>query len=222
MKRLSDKTMPTGYNRRLHLQTTSDNNRSKHRKLFLIYVNDLAYVSDYLYMIMFADDTNALDSDKNLNALEERCNNEMIKIVDWVNANKLSLNVKKTNYMLFSGKKAHGNEQGIIISQKRIEKTNKAKFLGIMISDNLSWMCHIEYISKKVAKSVGILSRLSKFLYKKSLLNLYYSLVYPYLIYCNEVWGLSYSAHRKKLFSLQKRALRIICGKKSITKKLIL
>ena len=70
--------------------------------LFLIYVNDLAYVSDYLYMIMFADDTNALDSDKNLNALENRCNNEMIKIVDWVNANKLSLNVKKTNYMLFS------------------------------------------------------------------------------------------------------------------------
>ena len=187
--------------------------------LFLIYVNDLAYVSDYLYMIMFADDTNALDSDKNLNALEERCNNEMIKIVDWVNANKLSLNVKKTNYMLFSGKKAHGNEQGIIISQKRIEKTNKAKFLGIMISDNLSWKCHIEYISKKVAKSVGVLSRLSKFLYKKSLLNLYYSLVYPYLIYCNEVWGLSYSAHRKKLFSLQKRALRIICGKKKYYKE---
>ena len=65
--------------------------------LFLIYVNDLAYVSDYLYMIMFADDTNALDSDKDLNVLEQRCNDEMVKIVDWVNANKLSLNVKKTN-----------------------------------------------------------------------------------------------------------------------------
>ena len=83
-----------------------------------------------------------------------------------------------------------------------------------MISDTLSWKSHIEYISKKVAKSVGILSRLSRFLYKKNLLNLYHSLVYPYLIYCNEVWGLSYTAQRKKLFSLQKRALRIICGKR--------
>ena len=187
--------------------------------LFLIYVNDLAYVSDYLYMIMFADDTNALDSDKDLNVLEQRCNDEMVKIVDWVNANKLSLNVKKTNYMLFTGKKAFGNELGIVISQKRISKTDKAKFLGIMISEKLNWKCHIEYISKKVAKSVGILSRLSKFLFKKSLLNLYYSLIYPYFIYCNEVWGLACATHRKKLFSLQKRALRIICGKKKFYKE---
>ena len=143
---------------------------------------------------MFADDTNAIDSDKDLNILENRCNDEMVKIVDWVNANKLSLNVKKTNYMLFCGKKAFGNEQGILVDHKRISKTDNAKFLGVMISDTLSWKSHIEYISKKVAKSVGILSRLSRFLYKKNLLNLYHSLVYPYLIYCNAVWGLSYSA----------------------------
>ena len=48
---------------------------------------------------------------------------------------------------------------------------------------------------------------------------MYYSLIYPYFIYCNEVWGLSYSAHRRKLYSLQKRAMRIICGKKKYYKE---
>ena len=66
---------------------------------------------------------------------------------------------------------------------------------------------------KKVSKSIGILYRLSKFLNQATLISLYYSLIYPYIIYCNEVWGLGYATHRRKLFILQKRALRIICKK---------
>jgi len=54
---------------------------------------------------MFADDTNMFDSDKDLILLQDRINNELNKVVQWVNANKLSLNVKKTQYMLFKGKK---------------------------------------------------------------------------------------------------------------------
>ena len=181
--------------------------------LFLIYVNDIAYVSEYLFTVMFADDTNALISHKNLNILEERCTSEMIKVSDWVNANKLCLNVKKTLYMLFKGKKKIANEQGIFVDNKQIQKTDQTKFLGIIISDNLSWQTHIDYISKKVSKSIGILYRLSKFLNKSSLLSLYYSLIYPYYIYCNEVWGLEYITNQRKLLILQKRALRIICNK---------
>ena len=73
--------------------------------LFLIYVNDIAYVSEHLFTVMFADDTNALVTHKDLTILIDRCNSEMSKITDWVNSNKLSLNVKKTQYMLFKGKK---------------------------------------------------------------------------------------------------------------------
>ena len=65
--------------------------------LFLIYVNDISHVSEFLFMVMFADDTNALVTNKDFSILEEICNNEMLKITDWVNANKLSLNVKKLN-----------------------------------------------------------------------------------------------------------------------------
>ena len=84
--------------------------------LFLIYVNDIAYVSEYLFTVMFADDTNALISHRNFAILEERCNTEMFKLSEWVNSNKLPLNVKKTQYMLFKGKKQIGTEQGIFVN----------------------------------------------------------------------------------------------------------
>ena len=162
---------------------------------------------------MFADDTNALISHKNLTILEEICNCEIAKISEWINTNKLSLNVNKTLYMLFRGKKQVVSEKGIFINNNQIQKTYQTKFLGVIITDTLSWKSHIDNISKKVSKSVGILYRLSKFLNKPSLICLYYSLIYPYFIYCNEVWGLEYSTHLRKLVTLQKRALRIISSK---------
>ena len=104
-------------------------------------------------------------------------------------------------------------EQGIFVNNVEIVKTDRAKFLGVIIADNLSWQPHIDYISKKVSKSIGIMRRLSRYINKATLISLYYSLIYSYITYCNEVWGLGYASHRRKLFNLQKRAIRIICNK---------
>ena len=70
--------------------------------LFLIYINDLPNISPLLYMLMYADDTNVFLCGKNLNTLETLMNNELISLTDWLNANKLSLNVNKTHYMVIS------------------------------------------------------------------------------------------------------------------------
>ena len=69
--------------------------------LFLIYVNDLQYVSNLLEPIMFADDTNLFYAEKNIKTLFETVNNELQKISQWFISNKLSLNVKKTKYSFF-------------------------------------------------------------------------------------------------------------------------
>ena len=69
--------------------------------LFLIYVNDIYKASNKLEFFLFADDTNLLYANKNLRSLETVMNDELLKIVDWLTANKLSLNVKKTNYIIF-------------------------------------------------------------------------------------------------------------------------
>ena len=69
--------------------------------LFLVYINDISNSSDQLKIYLFADDTNLLYADKNLRELENKVNTELSKIYDWLVANKLSLNIKKSNFVIF-------------------------------------------------------------------------------------------------------------------------
>ena len=64
-------------------------------------MNDIYKASNKLEFFLFADDTKLLYANKNLRSLETVTNDELLKIVDWLTANKLSLNVKKTNYIIF-------------------------------------------------------------------------------------------------------------------------
>ena len=72
--------------------------------LFLLYINDIKNISSMLFTLLFADDTNVFIHGKDINALFDNMNNEMLKIVQWLNVNKLSINIKKTNYMVFTKK----------------------------------------------------------------------------------------------------------------------
>ena len=70
--------------------------------LFLIYINDFHNSSEKLSFYLFADDTNLLYADKNLKSLEKiMVNNELVRVSDWLNANKLTLNAKKSNFVIF-------------------------------------------------------------------------------------------------------------------------
>ena len=74
----------------------------------MIYINDLSSVSNVLLAIMFADDTILFHSSRNLTQLTNIINTELTDVVNWLNANRLSLNVDKTNFMVFrpKGKKS--------------------------------------------------------------------------------------------------------------------
>ena len=69
--------------------------------LFLIYINDIHNCSEKFSFYLFADDTNLLYADKKLKSLEDMINGELLKVSDWLNANKLTLNAKKSNYVIF-------------------------------------------------------------------------------------------------------------------------
>ena len=83
-------------------------------------------------------------------------------------------------------------------------------FLGVIIDECLTWKSHIQNLTKKISKSLGIIYKSSFCLNKNSLYTLYYSLVYPHLYYCASVWGLTYHSNLKRLVTLQKRAVRTI------------
>ena len=179
--------------------------------LFLIYINDLCSVSKALDFVLFADDTNIFFSHKNINVLEKTLNEELIKLNDWCRANKLSINYKKSNYILFKPRqKKETFEIDLKFDQTTIERVKETMFLGIIIDEALSWKSHITNIARKISKSIGIIYRASFCLPISSLCTLYYSLVYPYLVYCISVWGSTYTTNLKRIFLLQKKVLRII------------
>ena len=82
--------------------------------------------------------------------------------------------------------------------------------MGVYIDEHLTWKDHIIYISENISKSVGILHRSRFNLSSKTKLSLYYTLIYPYITYCNLAWSSTYLTNLNKIFYLQKRAVRII------------
>lgn len=164
-----------------------------------------------MFSILFADDTNSLASGSNLEQLVSTVNEELKKVVIWLASNKLSLNIKKTHFMLFLCKgKYQSSPVSIKISNEEIKKVDHTKFLGVIIDEKLIWSHHLNCIKRKAAKGVGVMCKAKKFLNEKTLMTLYYSLVYPYLQYGIIAWGTTYQTHLDPLIKIQKRVIRII------------
>jgi hypothetical protein len=92
-----------------------------------------------------------------------------------------------------------------------ISRETETKFLGVIINSKLNWGNHIKLISSKIGKSIGILCKVRHILNEASCLQLYHSLVEPYLHYCCLIWGSNTTnVHLNKLHKLQKKCTRII------------
>jgi hypothetical protein len=179
--------------------------------LFLIYVNDITVVSRIFDIIMFADDTNLFIKDRNMECLVKNTNDELSKISKWFKLNKLSLNIKKTSFILFQSKKRNiPDKLDIRIDNIKIEQVKKTKFLGVIINETLTWDDHIFTIKQKVQKNIGIIHRIKKNVPSCTLPLLYQTLVHPYLEYCNIVWAIHRGSMLNNLFKCQKRAIRTI------------
>ena len=158
--------------------------------LFLIYINDLSAVSQITFPIMYADDTNIFIRGKNLQKMEHDLNIEIQNISLWLKANKPSLNIKKTCTMTFSNIPSVRNRiNNIYIDGTKIDTVSRTQFLGVIIDNKINWNEHIKYTCKKICKSVGIFRKIKNKVNKKTLINLYYTFIYPFIIYCNIVWG---------------------------------
>ena len=124
---------------------------------------------------MYADDTTLFCNFDNIHN-ENTINNEINKVYDWLCSNKLSLNVSKTKYMCFHTSNKTVTYPKLKINSVTIDRVNDFKFLGLIISSNLKWNKHINHISIKVSKVIGIMFRLRTILPSDVLQTLYNSL----------------------------------------------
>ena len=179
--------------------------------LFILFINDMYSVSPSSKFVLYADDTNMFISDKSLDTLESKSNQELRLITEWTIANRLSINVKKTMYMIFQPHKAkHSQEMDICLANTTLKRVEVTKFLGMMVDENLTWKEHVSMIAKKVSKSVGLLCKARKLLSGTDLMPLYYAYIYSYLTYALPVWGNAPKVLIHSVLKSQKRAVRII------------
>ena len=139
---------------------------------------------------MYADDTSMTYASNDVEEIERCVNIDLDRIRIWLAANKLKLNTTKTEFLLIvSRQRLSTLERNPIIEINKfpIKHVSTSKSLGVHIDGNLSWECHINEISKKIASGISAIKRNRYFLPFEIPLNVYNSQVQPHFYYCNVV-----------------------------------
>ena len=179
--------------------------------LFLIYINDFINSSSTFDFHLFADDSNLFYSDKDLQHVEEIVNRELGEINTWLCANKLSLNIDKTHFVIFHPyEKKLNYSMKIEIGGKTVNEHKSVKYLGILIDCHLNWKEHIQQLLKKISRGIGVLCKIRHYVNVKILTQLYHAIILPFFSYCCIVWGNTYDHNIKPLQRMQKKVIRLI------------
>ena len=181
--------------------------------LFILYVNDIVNTSSVLDFVLFADDTTILYSHEDLASKIDVVNNELKEVTNWFKANRLSVNAKKTNYMLLGTRQRNLKQDDNIfieLDNTRLERVFVTKFLGVIIDENLTWKNHIDGVTKTISRNIGVINKLKYFVPERVLHTLYCTLVLPYVNYNILAWGSTCCSYMDKILKLQKWAVRSI------------
>ena len=139
-------------------------------------------------------------------------NHELRKIVSWLSANKLSLNIKKTHFIIFKSRGKKNQKDSVEINGQPTEQVKNTKFLGLCIDDELTWKYHIDQVVNRISNMTGIMAKARHYISLENLQTIYNTMVYPYLTYCNIIWSSTYPTRLKSIliFMIQKKIVRIM------------
>ena len=178
--------------------------------LFLLYINDLNQAIKSCKVHHFADDTNLLCLSNSIKKLNKQVNADLKHLVNWLNANKISLSVKKTEMVIFKSKqKKLEGDLKIKLCGKRLYHTESVKYLGVKINTNLTWQHHVNDLSIKLNRANAVLFKIRKYVSPKIITSIYFVIFDSHLSYCRLVWAQNFSSI-KRILILQKMAVRII------------
>ena len=146
-----------------------------------------------------------------MKTLEGKVNAELRKLCDLLIANKLTVNTRKSNFVLFHPHQKRATyfpKLYIFDSQKNGNVTFESKdyvaYIGGLLDKNLSWKFHIDTIASKISKTVGLTAKLRHFISRCILLNICQFLIYSYLTYRLASWGKSLEMYLRIKFKFFK------------------
>ena len=157
--------------------------------LFLIFCNDLRLNLTYMSCIQFADDTTLYYSHRNLRVLRCCIENDLSVVMDWFRANSLTLNVQKTNLLLFLPKSGKQPNFEIHINQVTVKPVKETKFLGVILDNEMNCTIHVKSLPTKMKQNYILMCRGKNLLPSHNLKLLYYGHIYSHISYCIAIWG---------------------------------
>ena len=143
----------------------------------------------------------------------------LVDVSHWLNANKLTLNPKKSNFVIFCPPPPPPQKRLDYVVDLKIPDNNTntltsldckeyVKYLGVLIDNHLIWKLHNDYIVGKIGKTVGVIANIRRFVPVEILLKNYCSLIFQYIRYGIAAWGEAAETHTTEILRLQKRVLR--------------
>ena len=178
--------------------------------LFLIYINDLNPPIKFYKVHHFADDTNLVHFSKSVNKFNKYINIDMKNLTNWLNANKISLNVKKIELVTFKHKsKKLECPIEIKLSRKRLYPSKSVKYHGVKIDENLNWKDQTYVIGTKLNRANALLYEIRNYVSFNTLKAIYFAIFDSHIYYANLIWGKNLNSNLT-ITTFQKKALGII------------
>ena len=162
---------------------------------------------------MHTDDTHLTYADNNIGSIELCLSKDLLNVHTWLNANKLTLNMTKTEFMLIgSGQRLNtiAASPSVLLNDTQVKQVATTKSLGITIDDKLSWNYHIEKLTKKIASGIGAMKRVRHLVPPATLHLIHQALIQPPFDYCSTVWGTCGVTLQDKRQKLQNGAARVL------------
>ena len=181
--------------------------------LFIIYINDISRTTDLGKFVLFADDTNIFVADNCKKRVYEKANKILHLVQLYMKCNLLHINIKKCCYIHFKPSRTKVNpdyreeeEVNILtLNNTVIKRVSEAKFLGVIIDEDLKWNAHIRALNSKLKCEIGKLCSIRKLVPNDQYKELYHTLFESHLGFGISVWGGVSKNKLEPLFITQKK-----------------
>ena len=184
--------------------------------LFLIYVNDIANLSPFGSIRLFADDTNIFIEHSDIEQLRINAQIVLDYLYGWFEDNRLTVNASKSSFSIFTTKYKRIQNQipdSLVSNNITISISDKTKYLGVTLDEDLNWKKHVSNVCSGLKSLFPVFYNIRKYLSNEHIKTLYYTLVYSRIKYGLVVYGASNSTIINYIQTLQNQLLKVLTKK---------
>ena len=183
------------------------------RAVFSMFINDMPKVKllPCSKFVLYADDTAIFCNGRTWKEVETKLQDQLNVVMKWLKNNSMFLNVEKTKVMMFgSQKKLRQGTINLHTNDGQLEVVHNFKYLGVILDSGLKWTKQTENVVSKISRIIGVIRKIKYYVTKENLIDLYYSLILPYIDYCIVIWGNTSRTNLTKIQRVQNRYARIV------------